>query len=43
MKSVVLKTGEVAYILTESEKHIFRIALRQFNNALPLIAEGEDA
>ena len=43
MKSVVLKTGEVAYVPTESEKQIFRIALRQFNSTLPLIEEGEDA
>lgn len=43
MNKIMLETGEVAYIPTESEKQIFRIALRQFKNSLPLVKEGEDA
>lgn len=42
MRNFVLKTGEVAYVPTDSEKQIIRIALEQFKNSLPLL-EGADA
>ena len=35
MKSFMTKTGEVAFVPTESELEIIRIALRQFQNSLP--------
>lgn len=35
MKSFVTKTGEVAYVLTDSEKEIVAVALRQLLGSLP--------
>lgn len=40
MKSIVLKTGETAYVPTSSEKEIIELALRQLQVSLP--TGGED-
>jgi hypothetical protein len=39
MNTFITKTGEVAYVPTESEKEIIRIALRQFQNSLSRTGE----
>lgn len=40
MKTIVLSTGEVAYVPTDSEKQIFQLALKELNVVLP--RRGED-
>jgi len=40
MKSFITKSGETAYVPTDSEKEVIQLALKVFNNSLPKQGEG---
>lgn len=42
MKTIVLKTGETAIVPTDSEMQILNLALKQFNQTLPIKGESHD-
>ena len=42
MKSFVTKTGETAFVPTDSEMQILNLALKHFNESLPIKGESHD-